>query len=338
MRVFLSKNMSEPVSQWHTKHTFSVSWPQREPEGFLPMRWGVQLTDSYDNNPSYVLTSGAYIMQSANYTILPNIIAALWGKRGWGNPKRYKSETNLFYMRLQLPYDLPPTSNLTIQLPEGYTCESVSRVPNDLPAFGASFPSGNGFMPAGPGAEKILEANYWSYDRNFCVMRMDAELRYYQNQRFYFYVVVTNPAVPLSRFDPSNFWKVDLETNGEYLGPGDDAKYGSYGEVANELYYMFQRAATMLDYYQGLTLTVFDDYGCWRDVPQELGCKGLEKFWEQVLPFAPLAADRNKHALFPHQSLLLHKTSHYVELPRTPQQVMRQGELFTLLLPDRTQC
>ena len=73
---------------------------------------------------------------------------------------------------MHLPFNLPPASNVTIQMPHNYTCKMVSILGNDFPMIkdmvDKNTPSGNGYFPL----------DDWYYDlSNRCTYRMAEKAR-----------------------------------------------------------------------------------------------------------------------------------------------------------------
>ncbi|CAD7953380.1 unnamed protein product, partial [Amoebophrya sp. A120] len=109
LKIYLPLFLKEPASQsLLTQYKFTVSWNHREPQGFQPTRFAAQLTDEYDENPSFVYTTGAFVYQKYDATLLKSVTAVVMNQGmsqsfsglTVANPKRFTSmKDNFFYLR-----------------------------------------------------------------------------------------------------------------------------------------------------------------------------------------------------------------------------------------------
>ncbi|CAD7953349.1 unnamed protein product [Amoebophrya sp. A120] len=321
MKIYLPAGMEKKsrIRGYDEQNMFHVSWSHRQPEGFFNTRWGVQLTDRNDSFPSYTVTSGAYLFQSPDYVTLNTVTAAIVNKRGYVDPFPFaEAKGNAFYLRFVLPYSLSPSTVWKLNLPVGYKCNSLSPVANDFPYINDTS-TGHVRYNGQVGAEMI------TYDKNKCIITLDSRSRFYQKQRFWFYLQVDNPADPLSKYDSTNFWEWEITSAGDMVNGITPDEYkvqslqnGGLGVPAEFNEMLAETTRLGANYYAP---PLFVD---------------PNNYMFHVYPFAPIMSERNSWPLNPsrNSSKVMQSLISPVEQPHSLQDVVILGEPYRLVLPN----
>jgi hypothetical protein len=178
------------------------------PSGFFPTRLVAQLTRGSDDlRPHALVSSGDYIYSMAKdgYTV-----GMFLAREGNGSP--YACDVNnVLYVKLWLSASLAgggsilPSASLSIQAPNGYTCQSAGNAEYNLQTLSSRVPQGRG---------SLVSIQNWRSASSSCVFDLTGYDFVYSNSALVLRLVVNNPPQPLSQSDPANRWRVILRSKG----------------------------------------------------------------------------------------------------------------------------
>jgi hypothetical protein len=198
------------------------------PRGFLPTRFGAQISKADDSKPYYVLTSGSWVhVPTAEGLTVGKLLSTD------GNSKPFRgSSDNLLFVRFipsltvrSMWVGTSPPSMLGIMAPEGFKCLGASQARfDDLPQFvqGAGAPSGAG-MP--------LPLSAWQFEERTCLYKVPIGAAVFSGTSFIVGVRVANPDLSLPVVSPDNKWTLLFSSAGYHNKTlKSNITFASYGD------------------------------------------------------------------------------------------------------------